>query len=322
MNAMVERFLGQTFFVSYSSLSLLEGCPRKFEFNKMHLQIDRTENHAPGVGTALHRAFQHYVVHKDEDAALMQLMLAYPFELEHEDTYGERSLEAAFATFMALKDSWDWGGYEIVEINCLDGVRRPAIEVPFQIDFAGFSLDGEFNSDGTPRIPVAYRGFIDFFFYKKLADRFRAVDLKTHRRKLKDLTAVWAFDDQVLPYGLVLEHTLGREIAAFDVEYLAAYVDLQTPKVVPYEFTKSRADVEDWFTKTMMQLNMLQQFVRNQWFPRQSHACTSWNRTCQHFEVCQSRDPDIVAAYMNHVAAADQKPMEFVPWIQLTLETA
>ena len=59
-----------------------------------------------------------------------------------------------------------------------------------------------------------------------------------NERNLKDKTAIYHFDEQCIPYAIVLERVLGHSIDNLTVKYLSVYIDIEKPQVQPYEVKK------------------------------------------------------------------------------------
>ena len=298
--------------VSYSSMKTLDSCARKLEFKKFYPSMVRDESLDGEVGHALHDGYQHYLVHQNREAAILAMMLSYPIHLNSNPS-NPKSLEACYPTLNAMIDTGAFLEYEIAEIKCLDGVVRQAIEVPFQIDIVGFSL-----SD-TKNIPVIYVGFIDAILYDKLLDEYLVVDIKTTRWNLEDKTPVYHFDEQCIPYAMVLERILGHSLDNLTVKYMSVYIDIEKPKITPYEFKKTRADIEDWARGLLIGLQSIKMYYQMGWFKRNSNACTAFGKTCAYFGICNQRDDKQITRFLT----MDQEPYvekEIIPWIKLNLE--
>lgn len=216
--------------LSESSRNVLRSCPRKLEFRKFYMHSRRDESLPAGAGTALHAAYQNWLVHKDFELACWQLLLHYPFKFEH-NPMKDRSVQACYATLKAMTEFSQYGQYELAYIN-VNGENRPGIEVPFQINIANFSLDD------SRFVPVTYVGFIDVVFYDIITGDFVVLDIKTHRNNMDDITAVYKFQDQCLPYAMVLERALNHPIDMLDVRYMSCYIDTLEPQIRDYSFIK------------------------------------------------------------------------------------
>lgn len=312
--------------LSHSSMQLLHACARKFEFRKLY-GMSNDEDNVPGeVGKALHIGEQSYLVHHDRERAIFDYMCAYPIHLCYE--YNDpRSLEAGYATLEAMMDSSKLDAYELAHIKCVDGVTRPAVEVPFAINIKGFELvPGK-------AIPIIYRGFIDAIFHDKEEGGFAVWDIKTTKNdRPQDLSPRYYFSDQCIPYGLVLEHILNNPIEGFGVNYLCGFINILNPTVQVHKFHKSKSDIEDWFRGLLVDLTNIKMFLQMQWWPRTGggNGCMGYNRRCQFFDICDYRDQDIIMKILsNEETHKELKMREYEgkggsmhvdPWISFDVE--
>lgn len=302
---------------SNSSLSMLQSCARKFEFRKMYAHQHKDDGFAASVGNCLHAAYQEYLISGDEDAALIKLLLSYPMELAHADQNGarDRSLEACYATFQTLKDHAKLGEFELATVNCLDGQVRPAVEVPFEIVLGNFQVSDRY------KLRVTYTGYIDAILYNRLEHAFRVVDIKTHRQKMYDLSAKYIFDEQCLPYGIMLEHVLGEQITSFEVSYLSCYVDLENPRTDLYSYHKGQDEIRDWYFGLLLKLGSIGTYLDNDWWPRNSNACIAYNRPCGFLDVCSSRNRELIQrVILQGAEATPNRSTDFEPWVRFVLE--
>lgn len=301
--------------LSYSSLTTYETCARKLEFKKFYSIPGENVSLAGEVGHALHDGWQDYIIHGDREHAIGAMMLSYPIHL-NDDPSHDRSLEACYATLNAMIDSTQLLEYEVAEIHCLDGQIRKGVEVPFRIDIKNFSLsDDEY-------IPVYFVGFIDLILRHRIDGTFTTTDIKTHRLKPHDLTAKYMYDDQCIPYGLVLERALGQEIESFFTRYYSVYVDIQKPHCKLYKFPKNKNDIHDWARGFYIHLQNIKTYYQLGWFPRNGNSCMSWNRPCEFFDTCNSRDPGVIEM---EIASKFKNPYQdryTEPWIHVELELA
>lgn len=279
--------------LSHSSRALFHSCPRKLEFKKFYLRGARDQSFDADVGTCIHSGFQEFLRTGDEELGIYAMMVDYPYELFHTRTTNKgKSLEACYAVLNTMMSGYQTSDYELAKVHCLDGQVRPAIEVPFEIRILDFSLNGKFNENGTPEIPVIYTGFIDCVFWSRFFERFKAVDVKTHKNHVNDLTLKYKYDGQVLPYSFVLEAIQGRPVDTFDVEYLSCYIDIENPRVEPYVFSKSQQDVVDWMQGFYDDLIRIQRYFLQGWFPRieKGDSCMAFNRPCEFADDCEFRN--------------------------------
>lgn len=299
--------------LSNSSLGLFHSCERKLEFRKFYENASRDDSVAGNVGTALHRGTQHFLEHRDQEAAIFEMMLSYPIGLADKFNEKQRTLEACYATQMKIFDYDKLYDYQLSKVVANDGVTRVAVEVPFEINFKNFLLLG--------KIPVSYIGYIDLLLYQIATQEHIVVDIKTHRNyQLEDRTAVYNFDPQCLPYAIVLEKMLGMPIEHLTVKYLDVFVDIREPKVSFYTFEKHKDMIQDWARSIYLDLKQIDLFLQMGWFPRRHTACVNFMKNvCRFYNACEYRDPEEVKLWMkqNQIPTAE-KP--FVPWVELDLE--
>lgn len=288
--------------VSYSSLNVFSNCFRKFELQKLYPQKRNDyEAFAADVGTAIHHGYQEYLVSGDRDRATWALMRDYPYDLEFMQDKDDRSAEAALATLEEMFESVDMAEWQLATIKrpptlkeISSGIESlvevPAIEVPFELRFKGLTLP-----DGRG---IAFTGFLDALMFNAFTGEYRTLDIKTHRRYARDATAKYKFDDQQVPYGIVVEHLRVVAIESFEVLYLDCFVDIAEPRVALYPFTKDQEDLQEWLTNKVLQLRNLIQFMQMDYFPRTGGGCMNWNKPCFFLDVCQSRNREGIEAWL------------------------
>lgn len=293
--------------VSYSSMNVFSSCNRKFELQKLYPQRNRDRDmFAADVGTALHKGYQDYLIHKDRDSAIWQMMLAYPFESEAQQENEYRSAEACLATLEEMIAAESMLEYELAMIKHPDGSIIPAIEVPFEIRFKGITLP-----DGRG---IAFVGYMDAIMRNLVNGRYRTTDIKTHRRGVKDATGKYKFDDQQTPYGIIVEHIQGHPVEEFEVLYLDSYVDVLEPKVTLYPFARSADDVQEWLLNKVLQFQTIQRFMQMDYFPRTSGGCLFYNRPCYYLEPCESRNRAMIEGWL--LMGEEPAPTRYeVPWV-------
>lgn len=297
--------------ISYSSLGVASTCLRKFELNKLYQHPARKfESIAMSAGTALHAGYQNYLVHRDLDKALWELSLVYP-HIHCWDEFDDRSWEACMATLVAMIEFGNHSEWDIAYIKNDLGEEVPAIEVPFEIELRGLTL-----ADGRG---ISYVGFIDAIMERFRGKHYRTMDIKTHRSYMKDRTANFIFDTQQIPYGIVLEHALGKPIEEFEVDYLDCFLDILAPRVVPHTYKKTQESVSEWLISTMRQVDTITHFHKLGMFPRADHGCTFYNKPCKFLDICQVRNrEDMQKLLLLDGPAAEEQ--EWKPWIKCFID--
>lgn len=300
--------------ISYSSLNLLDSCMRKFEFNKLYPRRARDgEAFAADVGTALHRGYQGYLSHQNEDRAIWEMMEVYPYLDEFGQRTDDRSLEACMATLIEMCHEAKMGEWELMNIRrpntaeeiangLTGGVVVPAVEVPFELRLRGITLP-----DGRG---IAYTGFMDAALRNLATGAVRTLDIKTHRRTIEDATPKYKYDTQQVPYGIVLEHVVGNPVSDFEVLYLDCFIDLVSPRIQLYPFYKDSTDLQEWLMSVVLKAQRIQRSMELDFFPRTEGGCLNWNRPCYFLDVCETRDKETVTDWLLMGEAPEQKAPE------------
>lgn len=305
--------------ISHSSISnTYPSCARKFEFGKLFLYDRYSEdddNFAGDVGKALHVSYQDYFVNQDVDKAVAELMFAYPAKI-CDNPMDNRSIESCYGTLMNMINMPGMENYEIANVKCPDGEIRPGVEVPFEIRFRNLQL----QYHGYPII-VIYTGYIDLVVWDRISGEYSVIDIKTTRNNAGDKTALYKFDEQSLPYGLVVSQIVGQTIEEMEVHYLSVFVDPVEPSSRLYTFKKKQHDLRDWAQTIEQRLQQLQWGLNKHWFPKTGRSCMNFKRPCKYFEVCHYRKPETIINFMD-TNEKHSEQVEIEPWIKIDLEIA
>ena len=302
--------------LSYSTRGAYRSCERKLEFYKFYKHSARSESLPGDAGNALHRSMYIYLTTGDLDKSVATLALEYPIQFQ-KSAFQYRSLEACYSTLLAAIDaaSQQLLGYELAAI-VHNGKELPAIEIPFQININNFTLPHKERSKG---IPVTFVGFIDLIFYNSVTDTYIVVDIKTTRDNMQDYTPKFYWDDQCLPYGLVLERILKRPIVDFNIMYWVWYIDHLEPRAEIYPFMKTENHVQEWAQQLAVDLMSIRLYWDLGWFPRRGNACVAYNHVCSHYNYCESRDRKHIETMLEHTGEKDERP-PFEPWFEVDFE--
>lgn len=304
----------QSLVLSHSSREMFRNCARKLEFRQFFgSPPHRQENYAGDCGNAMHRGVGKFLITRDENAAIFEFLLHFPHELELlKPEYEKRSMEACLVSMLSVFNSHYLSPYDVAKIRVnVSGETREefCVEVPFAIEITGAPLS----------IPVFFVGYLDCILYNQFKKQYIVVDLKTTRQKTDD--ARFQFDEQVIPYAIVLEHALGQSIEELDISYFSVYVDLMEPKPEMISIKKTQQDVQDWHRGLCDDIKRLASYHENAWFPRATDgkSCVTWNRKCQFFEDCHERDPVVLARVIQGKPRVGMFSNGDVPWITATL---
>jgi len=290
--------------ISHSTLNTYQSCPRKLEFSKFYGYNVYGESLASSGGLAIHEAVGVYLATKSKQKAIFKLLTDYPIHLCTNPLW-DWSLESTYAALLSIISFLD--SKPELELATIQG--KPAIEVPFLINIDHGLADF---------LRVVYRGYIDFVFFDRIHNNYFVIDLKNSARKIKDFTPVFQYDNQCVPYGLVLQRALDKQINSLQVNYLIQPVSL-TPKQPQWlEFEKTKLDIEEWAQDLLMDLNNIKIYYQTQWFPRRSNGCFAYNRQCKFYNLCGARNIHTIKTMLLGMQKPEIRP--FNPWITLDLE--
>lgn len=303
--------------MSHSSQGLFHGCKRKFEFTKFFPQPEKEEYWDTMTGSALHAGYQHFLVHRDPDLAVWEMMKNFDLRVHSFKEHEPKTLEACYSTLMALiHHNAGLLQTKVAEIKAPNGDIVPAIEVPFQINLL---VDGV-PYEVAPGLPVIYVGFIDAVLVDFVTGEFIVEDLKTTGRINNDPMVPYMYDEQAIPYSLVLKVALGQDFRQLTMRYLMAKIDLVSPEIVPLDFMRTTDLLQDWAQGLLCDLEEIKRHLEMNWWPRRASHCKSWNTTCKFFDVCGNRDRDFLWEYFSMTQGAKVGGEEIVPLFTVDLD--
>lgn len=301
--------------VSHSSRGSLSSCPRKLEFRKMYASSRREESQATGSGKAMHEAIQSFLVHGDVDRGLWELVSRYPVQYQ-KSTMDANSLESCVGSYLSCIKSDVLSEWEIAYVVRPDGVKVPAVEVPFDL-----VMKVDFFNNGR-MVDIHYIGYIDLIMYNKVEDQYAVWDIKTTTKEA-DYATQYTFDEQCLPYGLVLQTLLGLDYTrGYEVGYWICKLHAVDHYDKLLTFTKDGDDVAQWLRGYLLDIHMLQTYHQLGFFPRHGSSCSSWNRRCQFFDLCDSRDYNYLEAMIKQENVQWEPVERPEPWVIIDLEVA
>lgn len=308
--------------LSYSSNGELETCPRKYQIRKRFIQPKHSweDGLAARGGQAIHEYIQTRLLTNDVEQARMAFFYAFNFNAEEEATSYTRDnrgfeacLHSAEATFADLNiDPTELAWFDIA------GERKPGIEVKFEIVFRSENWNNDYR----------YRGAIDTVLYTSFFKRYKGIDYKTHR-DYKMLSSdnqdhKFKYNEQLVPYGLVVEHLAGRptdQFMEFDTDYHSIFIDIHKPDHRCYSFKRTSVDVQNWYERTVDLIERMDRYSQRAVWPRTGRGCESWGKPCAFFNKCDIEDPEEMQdRLLNYGEWEPQVPKPFNPWITLYLD--
>lgn len=295
---------------SHSRLGTASSCMRKFELSTFYdnppSRVYEEDTTAAEAGKAMHEAFQTYLLTGSKEHALWQLGIHYPHTQAWSADH-KRSLEACAATLEAAMQPSVMEGKQLVQIECLDGKVRPAIEVPFEIIFDGIELPGGYT--------VSHIGYIDAIMQDKRTGICDSLDIKTHQR-YGDRIGEYKFNGQQLPYGIVVQHLQGADFRQFRVRYLDMFIDVADPQVQEFAFVKTQEHVTEWFVDSVMMIRQMHGYMKLGHWPKTRHGCMAFNKPCRFLNICDTTDPVLLQRVLLQGAEPDKRE-PFEPWVRI-----
>ena len=262
--------------LSYSSLLTLHDCPRRFQLDKLKLDVDtEKENsttfafgHLFGEGVQL--AFQGL----SEEEIIWKLFLQWDLDLWAENEKAQESFWLgiwAIKKFLAMRGAGFLDEWELVYVDDETGTevqqKKPACELGFRITFP----------DG-----FKYRGFVDAVLRNRNDGRIAVLEVKT--TGLNDIDeAVYKNSAQAIGYSIVLD-AIFPELSSYEVLYLPYKKKVKEFELRPY--TKSYLQRALWIQELLMDIEIIKMYAAQGIYPMHGENCYSFYRQCNYFGTC------------------------------------
>lgn len=306
--------------LSYSSWNDIKTCPRRYQLRKRFQQPQYAwDTGLPAVGgQAIHEYIQTKMSGYSEQEALMAMFYAFDFEVEANDSDWNKLYRNFEACIISAKKGYidlglDPDELAQVEVN---GAVRPAVELKFNLIISHDSLKNDYH----------YRGAIDLVKYQQFMNKYTAVDIKTHRNykenSTEDASHKYKYDDQLIPYGLIVAHINNSKLPNFATQYLTIFVDALEPTVKEYTFNRTIEDIKAWHDKLMLQIFQIEVYASDETWPRTHNGCEFYMKPCKHFSRCDITDHEVLQDDILGNGRYDPKPNKpFGEWFTVELET-
>lgn len=304
---------------SHSIDNLFDYCARKFELTTMYdKRPARDSGFAASVGTALHDATQAWCIARAEllssDECMvkgyMALMKSYPWEMEMEQTQQTRGFGQTVALFEQIVRQKFWNDWELVRVDN----HGWAIEVPFLIQHTSL---GEFYMKNVDIMAVlATQGKIDFVMRHVRTGAIGTFDLKTTIIDPDMAEPEYKFSGQQIGYSNVVQAMLGELQGGFMVHYIAAHFMGNDPpyvQLLPLNMTQDLID--DYWMSKLDRMNRIKVYAEYGWFPRTNGGCHGYGHRCAFFDICPSRDYDLINRWFEGINAEPQAGYDY--WVTM-----
>lgn len=262
--------------ISYSTLSNLHLCERRFACSKLRLAASQDSPKILWADSNIDFAFGRSVesgVHgvlvgnKDQDIFKEQfLSWDIPLFEEHARGYAKTFTDSVIAIdrFKYVKQML-FGGWEIAFFN-----GKPAIEVAMCIDCG----NGYY-----------YIGHADVILYNPIERRYRVLEIKTTGAKYFH-EAMYKNSDQAIGYSIMLDNIAKdlEETATFEVFYLVYATSFGEWK--KFDFSKSRSQRAGWINTILLDIQRINTYLQVDYWPKRGSSCMSYGKPCSYFDTC------------------------------------
>jgi len=298
--------------LSTSQLNMLETCPRKYWISNIldwPEYSDKSPSLAAMSGTAIHEYIQALYAGKSRDEAMFAVFKIWDFSVEDVANEYNKNNRGFAATIITAEAAANELNISPVNLASVDG--KPAIEVVFAIKFEHKDWKADY----------AYISRIDLIEFDSFTHRYTVADIKTHRSTIQDRTPQYKYNQQLIPYGIILQSLLGKDTSAFTVKYIDIYTDTVEPKVNTYSFPKTKADIDAWYQRILRVIRDTEDYLTTGIWPRTGIGCINYNRPCRLFkDYCGIEDAQTLQDFiLQGKEPAERKEVD-EPWVEVTIK--
>lgn len=278
--------------ISYSSLGSFGSCPMRFVLSKCsNFEVPRRSSAASLIGTAVHEAFQFYLITRNLDGAVKVLMLKYPIKLK-KAMQGNYHFLTAYRILRELVNWFENSNYDLLYIN-----EKPAIE--FKVDTTYLiEHTSERKNDVAPALDkVNYIGFIDAIFIDRTNGEIIVCDIKTSSTTSSEEEEInkYALSPQTVEYVTNILNLLGFDqqestslISSIKVLYLICRFKGTEYAINPLFLSKTPECVDNLMNGLRQVVRLIESNGLSTAAYYKSGNCVSYGTRCPFFAWCQS----------------------------------
>lgn len=278
-----------TISISYSSLGSFGSCPMRFVLTKCsNFEVPRHSSAASLIGTAVHEAFQFYLITRNLDGAVKVLMLKYPIKLK-KAMQGNYHFLTAYRILRELVNWFEKSNYDLLYIN-----EKPAIE--FKVDTTYLIAHTKAPRKVTLD-KVNYIGFIDAIFIDRSTGEIIVCDIKTSSTTSSEEEEIskYALSPQTVEYVTNILNLLGFDqqestslISSIKVLYLICRFKGTECAINPLFLSKTPECVDNLMNGLRQVVRLIESNGLSTAAYYKSGNCVSYGNRCPFFEWCQS----------------------------------
>lgn len=254
--------------LSYSSLTTLHSCPRKYQLYKLRTTYRTAEREKDTItfsyGHVVGEAIQLALAGRTKEEIIWKMFLSWHAHLFAEDEKAKKSFWTAMIAlerFLVVRDTV-LADYELVYH---DG--KPACELSFCINFP----------DG-----FRYRGHVDAVLKHRHTGKILVLECKTTGSKSVN-PAQFKNSAQAIGYSIVLDN-LFSELSSYEVLYLV--YQTQNQEYLPLPFEKTYLQRALWIRELLLDIEMIKLYEEAGVYPMHGESCYSFMRECEYLGSC------------------------------------
>lgn len=255
--------------LSYSSLTTLHTCPRKFQLYKLNSKAESAEDVSGTVtfayGHAVGAGIQAILEGKSETDWMMAAFLQWGGDLLWENKKQNKSFWGAMVAlkqFASMYANNYLDGYELVMYE-----GKPACELSFIIHMP----------DG-----FKYRGYVDAVLRHKVTGEVMVLEVKTTNATTVN-PAQYKNSAQAIGYSIVLD-VLFPELSSYKVLYLV--YQTKSESYVQLPFDKSYYSRALWIRELLLDIELIKMYEQVDIYPMHGENCYDFFRECEYLQLC------------------------------------
>lgn len=281
--------------ISYSSLGSFGSCPMRFVLTKCsNFEVPRHSSAASLIGTAVHEAFQFYLITRNLDGAVKVLMLKYPIKLK-KAMQGNYHFLTAYHILRELVNWFENSNYDLLYIN-----EKPAIEFKVDTTYLIAHTNRQSNEQAGRKVSldkVNYIGFIDAIFIDRSTGEIIVCDIKTSSTTSSEEEEIskYALSPQTVEYVTNILNLLGFDqqeadslISSIKVLYLICRFKGTECAINPLFLSKTPECVDNLMNGLRQVVRLIESNGLSTAAYYKSGNCVSYGNRCPFFEWCQS----------------------------------
>ncbi len=254
--------------LSYSSLTTLHSCPRKYQLYKLRT-IHRTEESLKqtvtfSYGHVVGEAIQLILAGAKREEVIWKMYLSWYAHLWAEEEKSKKSFWSAIIAaerFFSIRDTL-LGDYELVYHE-----GKPACELSFSIAFP----------DG-----FRYRGHVDAVLRHRHTHNVLVLECKT--TGLRSISpAQYKNSAQAIGYSIVLDN-LFTDLSSYEVLYLVYQTSNQ--EYTPLTFEKTYLQRALWIRELLLDIETIKMYEQAGVYPMHGESCFSFMSECEYLGSC------------------------------------